>query len=315
MLKRAVAQASACGALLLIAHPAWSWNATGHRIAAAIAYDHLSPNAKARVDALLAMHPDYTTLLAGDSPSDQPADKQRRARAAFLAASVWPDTIRIDKRFYDDTQQNALPTPLLPGFPSMARHTNWHYIDIAISGEDGSPVQPTKSPNALTELRRILKELRGSGSASVYDLPWLIHLEEDVHQPLHCVSRFLKSQPEGDGGGNKVYVRPGRTLHAAWDGGAGSDSTDAYVNRMASELAAEFASKHASSVSKDPKKWIQEGVELAKHEVYTFGVETGSPEHPVVLTQQYETNMRRVARERIALAGFRLAAVLNEKLK
>jgi S1/P1 Nuclease len=309
MLSRVVAQVSACGALLLIAHPAWSWNATGHRIAAAIAYDHLSPNAKARVDVLLAMHPDYATLLARDAP----ADSQDRARAVFLAASVWPDTIRIDKRFYDDTQQNALPTPLLPGFPSMARHTNWHYINIAISGEDGSPVQPTESPNALTELRRILKSLRASGLASVYDLPWLIHIEEDVHQPLHCVSRFVKSQ--GDEGGNKVYVQPGRTLHAAWDGAAGSDSTDAYVNRMASELAAEFAPKNASSVSKDPKKWIEEGVELAKHEVYTFGIETGTPEHPVVLTEQYETNMRRVARERLALAGFRLAAVLNEKLK
>ncbi|HEY6387144.1 MAG TPA: S1/P1 nuclease [Candidatus Acidoferrum sp.] len=318
-LDRMMAQALACGALLVIGHPAWGWNATGHRIAAAITYDHLSPNAKARVDALLAMHPDYAALLARDAPSDPPPDspydKQRRARAAFLAASVWPDTIRIDKRFYDDTQENALPTPLLPGFPSMARHTNWHYIDIAISREDGSPLQPTKSPNSLTELRRILKSLRASGSDSVYDLPWLIHIEEDVHQPLHCVSRFVKSQPEGDGGGNKVYVRPGRTLHAAWDGAAGSDSTDAYVNRMASELAAEFASKHNSRVSKDPKKWIEEGVELAKHEVYTFGVETGSPQHPVVLTEQYETNMRHVARERLALAGFRLAAVLNEKLK
>jgi hypothetical protein len=303
LLKRGVA-------IMLIAHPAWGWNATGHRIAAAIAYDHLSPNAKARVDALLAMHPDYATLLARDAPSDP----QGRARAVFLAASVWPDTIRIDKRFYDDTREDALPTTFLPGFPSMARHTNWHYIDIPVSG-DGSPVEPPKSPNALTELHRILKSLRASGSASVYGLPWLIHLEEDVHQPLHCVSRFVKSQPQGDEGGNKVYVQPGRTLHAAWDGAAGSDLTDAYVNKMASELAAEFAPKHASSVSKDPKKWIEEGVELAKREVYSFGVETGSPERPVVLTEQYEANMRHVARERLALAGFRLAAVLNGKLK
>jgi S1/P1 Nuclease len=296
--------------LLLAIHPAWGWNATGHRIAAAITYDHLSPKAKARVDALLAMHPDYVTLLARDAPSDP----QRRSRAVFLAASVWPDTIRADNRFFDDTRENALPTKLLPGFASMARHTNWHYIDMPVSG-DGSPVQPPKSPNALTELSRILKSLSASGSASIYDLPWLIHLEEDVHQPLHCVSRFVKSEPQGDEGGNKVYVQPGRTLHAAWDGAAGSDSTDVYVNKMASELAAEFAPKRASSVSKDPKKWIEEGVELAKHEVYSFGVETGSSERPVVLTQQYETNMRHVARERLALAGLRLAAVLNEKWK
>jgi hypothetical protein len=76
------------------------------------------------------------------------------------------------------------------------------------------------------------------------------------------------------------------------------------VNRIASELTAGFAPKHCSNVS---KKWIEEGVELAKSEVYTFGLETGSPERPEFLTEQYEMNMRHVARERLALAGFRLA--------
>ena len=300
--------------LLSLAPVASAWNATGHRIVAAIAYDHLSTAAKQRVDALLQKHPDYPTLLTTGAP----AEAQARARAAFLAASVWPDVIRNDDRFYDDTRENAKPTPLLPGFPYMARHTNWHYIDIPFS-PDGTALDPVKPPNALTELRRILKEINQPGDDLVpaYDLPWLIHVEGDVHQPLHCTSRFVKSQPKGDAGGNNVFVMPGRNLHAFWDDAAGSDTSDAYVNNFADEITAEFTQRRGqhTRVSKDPKHWIREGFELAKREVYTFGPETGSREHPIPLGEEYVSNTRRVARTQLAVAGFRLAAVLNEIFK
>jgi len=39
-----------------------------------------------------------------------------------------------------------------------------------------------------------------------YDLTWLIHLVGDVHQPLHCVARITKGDPEGDKGGNDVKL-------------------------------------------------------------------------------------------------------------
>ena len=176
---------------LLCALPALAWNGTGHRVCAAITYDHLTPQARAKVDELLRRHPDYATLLTRDSPPDPAA----RARAAFLAAATWPDTIRNDTRFYDDTKADAQPTPVLPGFPDMKRHTNWHYIDMPLSPE-GVPAHVEPPPTALSEMERILgKEIEP------YDLPWLIHMEEDVHQPLHTVSRFLRSQPMGDQGG------------------------------------------------------------------------------------------------------------------
>jgi hypothetical protein len=300
--------------LLSLAPAASAWNATGHRIVAAIAYDHVTSTARQRVDALLRKHPDYATLLTSGAPSEAAA----QARAAFLAASVWPDVIRNDSRFYDDTQENAKPTPLLPGFPYMARHTNWHYIDIPFS-PDGTPLEPARMPNALSELRRILKEINQSGNRFVptYDLPWLIHIAGDVHQPLHCTSRFLKSEPRGDAGGNDVFVMPGRNLHALWDDLAGSDTSDEYVNRFAAEVTAEFEQRQGQHphVLNDPKRWIREGFELAKREVYTFGLETGSREHPIALPEDYVPNARSVARTRLATAGFRLAAVLNEIFK
>jgi len=286
-----------CLALLFVALlPLQAWNGTGHRVIAAIAYDHLTSKAKARVDELLRQHPDL-----GRMPS----------RAAFLAASVWPDTIKSDNRFYDDTLPDAKPTPLLPGFPTMERHTNWHYVDIPFS-PDETPLEPASSPNALIELNRILKET----SLTIYDLPWLVHLEGDVHQPLHCASRFTKSQPKGDQGGNLVLVNPGRNLHSVWDGLAGSDSTDAYVDNYAAEVTVEFVKVNGSKpkLSLDPKNWVDEGFKLAQSEVYIFGNETGSRDHPIPLPEGYEAHARAIARVQLAKAGFRLAAVLNAKL-
>jgi hypothetical protein len=294
-------------ATLYTGSPSLAWNATGHRIIAAIAYERLNPGTRARVDLLLKHHPDYATLLTRDSPPDPEA----RARAAFLAASVWPDHIKGDRRFYDDTRKDATPTPLLPGFPDMARHTNWHYYDIPYA-PDGAQTEKQPPPNALSELRRLLRET-GTSPRDAYDLPWLIHLAGDVHQPLHCTSRFLKSQPKGDAGGNGVIVAPGGNLHFFWDSAAGSDGSDAYITRFAAEVTHEYPVPRR--LSKDPKKWIEEGFEIDKREVYSFGLESGSREHPIELSQAYQANAKRQARERIALAGYRLAAVLNEKLK
>jgi hypothetical protein len=283
-------------ALLLLTLPLEAWNATGHRIIAAIAYDHLTPQAKARVDELLKQHPDFANL-----PS----------REAFLTAATWPDTIRNDPRFFDDTAKDPKPTPLLPGFPSMARHTNWHYIDLPFS-PDGTPLEQPKKPNALVELRRMLKE----AGLSAYDLPWLIHLTGDVHQPLHCVSRFTRELPHGDQGGNLVFVTPGRNLHSFWDGLPGTDVSDTSVNRVAAGVAAELTAAKGPNprLSRNPKRWIDEGFALAQREVYTFGNASGTRENLIALPESYQTSARQIARTQLATAGFRLAEVLNEKL-
>jgi hypothetical protein len=302
-------------ATLSLATPAAAWNATGHRIVAAIAYDHLSWEARARVNQLMLLHPDYARLLTPDSPEDP----RPRARAVFIAAAVWADQIKGDPRFYDESRADAQPTPLLPGFPGMQRHTNWHYIDIPISG-DGTSGETEPPPHVLSELRRILNEIDRSPDDPVnppYLLPWLLHLVGDVHQPLHCSSRFLKSQPTGDAGGNFVIVSPGRTLHALWDDLPGSDISDAYVTRFAAEITQEYMNRSSAErrIILDPQTWVKEGFELAQRRVYTFGPQTGSRDNPLNLPAGYEENARRVARVQLATAGFRLAAVLNDKLK
>jgi hypothetical protein len=305
---RFVGTIAAWTATLFFTFPAFGWNATGHRIVAAIAYDRLTPQVRARVDDLLRKHPDYSRFA-----QNAPEDPAQRPRAVFIAAAVWPDNIKGDPRFWDDTHADAKPTDPLPGFPDMKRHTNWHYFDTPYA-PDGAHTEKQHRPNALTELPRLLKELpKESDAAAAYDIPWIEHIAGDVHQPLHCVSRFLKSAKQGDAGGNLVFISPRGNLHGLWDGAAGTDASDAYVTKYAAEAVMEYPAP--ASIEKNSKQWVAEGAALARTSVYTFGLENGTREHPLHLPESYVENARRVARVQVAVAGYRLAAVLNDRLR
>ncbi len=295
-------------AILTLALPAMAWNYSGHRIVAEIAYQRLTPQARLRVDEMIRRHPDFE-MIAHDAPADPGA----RAHYAFVWAASWPDQILSDSRFYDPARADSQPTPLLPGFPDMQRHPSWHYYDIPISG-DGTPVLQQQPPHLMTELPRLLAELTTvSPMQATYDLPWLVHLVGDSHQPLHATSRYLKSQPKGDAGGNFVFVQGGPTLHSLWDNAAAPrDLTYEEVVRYAREITAENPVPDPGSL--DPKNWIAESFELDKSTVYTFGLEAGTKEHPLVMPPGYEEKAKAIARQRVALAGYRLAAVLNRLL-
>jgi hypothetical protein len=300
---------------LLLALPASAWNYSGHCIVAEIAYERLTPQARARVDRMIRDHPDYNrifTLGAADATKSDPA---ALARYAFVHAAPWPDLIIYnDDRFYDELAPNAQPTPLLPGFPDMMRHRAWHYFDTPYSG-DGTAVIEQQPPHLMTELPRLLSEIGTVDSRqAAYDLPWLEHLAGDVHQPLHLTGRFLRSQPKGDAGGNFVFVEPGRTLHSLWDDAAAPrDLSDDDVVRYAREITAEYPAGPPPSL--DPTHWAAESFDLDKSAVYTFGLETGSKEHPLTLPPGYEERAKKIARQRVALAGYRLAGALNKLLQ
>ena len=294
-------------ATLALTFPAMAWNYSGHRIVAEIAYERLTPQARLRVDEMMRRHPDFE-MITHDAPTDPGA----RAHYAFVWAASWPDQILSDSRFYDPARADSQPTPLLPGFPDMQRHGTWHYHDIPISG-DGTPVLQQAPPHLMTELPRLLSELAMvSPLQATYDLPWLVHLVGDSHQPLHATSRYVKSQPKGDAGGNFVFVQGGPNLHSLWDNAAAPrDLPYEDVVRYAREIAAENPQEPGSL---NPKDWIAESFELDKSTVYTFGLDTGTKEHPLVMPPGYEEKAKSVARQRVALAGYRLAAVLNRLL-
>ncbi|MBB4370587.1 hypothetical protein GGD63_003382 [Bradyrhizobium sp. cir1] len=63
----------------------------------------------------------------------------------------------------------------------------------------------------------------------------------------------------------------------------------------------------------DPAVWAQESADLAKQFAYAPPVSMGK--NPPLLTREYETDAKNVARARAALAGARLANLIETALK
>jgi hypothetical protein len=280
---------AAVAVVLALAAPARAWNPHGHRVIAALAYPRLRPDVKRRVDALLALHPDHPRWVEGVPPGE-------RALAAFMRASNWADDLRER-----------------PG-PAADKHPDWHYVNVPFSA-DGTPTRPPAAPNVQTqigELRRRLADRSAPDQERSRALVWLLHLVGDVHMPLHCVARFDRLLPQGDRGGTLIRLsfNPRDHLHGFWDRALGDATGLAAARAEAARLPAAPAALVAVA---DEAVWVDEGFEAAKRWVYRPPVEAGPG--PFVLDVRYARDARALSAQRIALAGARLARLLDAALR
>lgn len=298
------------------------WDAIGHRAMAAIAYDRLRPATRSRVDALLRQHPDLAALGA-----DLDVATAAGIREVFLRASVWPDRIRNDPRFYRETDRSAVPTPLLPGFPTMAKREGWHYLSRSFS-TDGTPTIALAEPNVATMMPALADALADAAvpaSERAYNLSWIIHVVGDLHQPMHGTSRSAVATPSGDAGGNHVWVqlrgyeRDSINLHAVWDGWVGRVSRTLPIDDVAQALAAalpptsgDLHIPDGAALAGAVLAWADESATLARYVAYDLPPRQGAA--PPLLPDEYLRRGELIARQRLALAAYRLAALLEARL-
>jgi hypothetical protein len=319
-MKQSAAAALVFGLFLCIApQPAFAWDDFGHMEVAAIAWRKLDAPVRARVTALLQRNPMYKTWIID-------ATRRQRDQIAFVVAATWPDQIKSAPDYTSDGTNDGNRPPSDPqaaqniGYADHFRHKYWHFIDMPFS-PDNTPLQQPTAPNAQTQIagfRAALADPAVSDDIKSYDLAWLLHLVGDVHQPLHATSRFLyPTKPNddgGDAGGNSVKIDCGplceeNNLHWFWDDAGGiGDVKGAIV--AAGDLAP--ADPQLAAVA-DEKIWINESFELAKAHVYQPPVGAGLG--PFTLTDDYKAAAADLADQRIALAGARLANLLNAALK
>jgi hypothetical protein len=63
----------------------------------------------------------------------------------------------------------------------------------------------------------------------------------------------------------------------------------------------------------DASDWIQESFDIAKTTVYSSPI--GTTDGPFTITPGYKDKAQKIAAERVALAGERLANLINDELK
>jgi S1/P1 nuclease len=306
--------------LAVMTPPAYGWGDVGHMMVAFVAYQDLTGTAKGRVNALVRRNPKFSEWQRMVPKGTSKAD---RNMMLFMIAATWADQIKGDPDYTSDGSHNGnrpegSPDPTANrGYADKLMHKYWHFVDTPFS-TDGAALPPVPTPNAqerIMLLRGVLAS-KAKDPLKSYDLVWLLHLVGDVHQPLHCVTRVSATDRDGDDGGNGVKVLcegcPA-VLHSFWDGAAGSGrGAEAIAPAIAGGKKLPKADPVAAAKS-DVKDWIDESFELAKAKVYQSPVEAGSG--PFMLTAEYQGMAKTLAEERIALAGARLASLLNKELK
>jgi hypothetical protein len=141
-------------------------------------------------------------------------------------------------------------------------------------------------------------------------LRFLIHFIEDMHQPCHVGDNH-------DRGGNDTQVRyfdRGTNMHSRWDGGLlarMSDSEDHWLKELTVLPSAQRPDKGAAGTVED---WATESL-LAAREAYVDPLTGQRIKSGTKLGLDYHNKNIPIVKERMYLAGMRLAKVLNECLE
>ncbi len=264
---------------ILFSTTTFAWNSVGHRLVAQIAYDQLTPEAKAKVDAL--------TAVMFHSPYPD---------ARFARAAVWPDQYR-----HKNTSTFT-----------------WHFIDMPIV-KDNVKAPMLSQYNVVWGIMQAEKTLEnsvGNTYERAKYLSFLVHFIGDIHQPLHCVSLYNTHFPSGDRGGNDYVIHSpvANNLHGLWDEGVGLFAPNPVqyqfhyyeIQKLATDWMRQYPRSFfgARITEQSPQTWAQENHQIAANFVYSIPMNTAPS---AAYTQQGQT----IVREQVVLAGDRLADVLN----
>jgi hypothetical protein len=308
--------------LSCLPQPLLAWNGTGHELVAGIAWDNMSPETQQKAIALLKSAPKDACLLDLFPMDSRPlADRQREF---FMQAATWPDVVR-------PKGQND-PRPC-----TRFHEAIWHFVDRfwkGISGatDSNAPTDDTDIPLATTNAVERLTTFRGTVNCDTCATPaeratqlaWILHLTGDIHQPLHAESRVTGASPAGDRGGNNFLLAPKSIspLHTFWDRIIDNSILEkpaehppnkqiVYLDRVIGMIVHDHpkVSEAARLKPGDFEAWSREGFETAKSTAYPASLHEKQTPDPA-----YKKQVFSIADEAIALAGYRLADLLETTL-
>ena len=301
-----------------------AWGCKGHQTVALIAVKHLTPAAKQLAATLLAVDP-------GRKNSGTPCGTT--GLDALAAASTWADAVRIhgkdDGFHYIDIPRGA------------SRE--------AISSVCGTPRSCVTS--AIADQVAIVEDKNADPQARAAAIRYIIHLVGDLHQPLHCTTNgdrgancvpvgYFKSKPHPNKQSTTDLDDYNPNLHAVWDkqivekdmAAHGAATAEAYANVLDAAFATEIAIWKTQGIHLED--WAWDSHEHAEDIAYgdlpkAVPVDAHPDADPsacadnnrignrmlhkhIILGQPYQDQAASVVEERLAMAGIRLAVVLNE---
>ena len=309
-----------------------AWDGVGHRLTAAVALNFLSESTQSKLLALLQSHPRYQVDFIEAMP-DFVASADDRAKAQWLLgqAAYWPDIAR--------------------GLPEAERQRFnrgwWHYTDgawvrgsapfqgniyINVQAANDIPGVPSASVRDEDAVSNIVTGIDFNTWVLANDqlpdeeravaLCWVLHLMGDIHQPMHTGSLFSETTFEqGDLGGNRIPIGD-KNLHAIWDQALRDDGIATSLPIIIQEISG-FTAPRIQGVDSDWTQWMNESRQILSSFVYTDAIRSATRAADAAkaeeiasteLTTDYIDQMKQISRQRLGLAGLRLAIWFENSL-
>lgn len=293
--------------------PAFAWDDVGHKTIAYIAWQKMTPQARAQAIKILRSAPEDSNI--GAYFMNTARELSAREQDYFMLMSTWSDIIR-DKDFQTRYKKY--------------HHGPWHYLDTFWrDGANGKPELVTGmedgKENAVERLFFFDKMLRDSAASNedkAVALAWILHLAGDIHQPLHASGRVTSEEPKGDQGGNTFLLTPKDTprdksenLHWFWDSiivrniPRGASCDDDFISMVAGQVMKKYPEAEFANRLEPGKfdEWQQESYRIAATKLYPATLKRYEAPSPA-----YRRMALQISEQQMALGGYRLGAMLNQ---
>ena len=252
-----------------------AWGPKGHAIIGDLAASHLTPVTKANIQ----------LLLGNDS---------------LASVASWADQVRKD---HDESY-------------------NWHFVDIpkdapgfseerdCFRPQDKHKDAQTDHHNCVVDriemFQKTLADENASRTERVEALKWIVHFVGDMHQPLHAIEEAR--------GGNDIKLPVFGSakcgdydcnLHWTWDTlllEHTGYSEEEYVQRLQKLIEQDRLAQQAQGT---PEEWANESHVQARQIM---------EQKPAAIDEPYYQAHIELVNKKLALAGLRLAALLNDTL-
>ncbi len=264
--------------LALYSLNAYSWGNIGHQTIGEIAERNLTPE----------VHQAVIDILGPEK---------------MAISAVWADDVRDD--------------------PDYETFAPYHFISLDDGNYESSKPNVKDSVTILKKVPELLKNKETPRGLKIVALKYLIHIVGDVHQPLHVGKKE-------DSGGNSCQVfwdKQNLSLHQLWDGKlieydiiklrTGHSPLRNY-NFMNYTNDIIKLNPLPNNINLDFYQWIQESLTLRKS-AYPSNAPSDfckrdSSEFPLI-DDDYKIKGALITRDRLYLAGLRLAHLLNDIFK
>ena len=308
-----------------------AWDSVGHRLSAAVALEFMETETIDELLRILQAQPRYQQDFLEQVPDyvDQ-SNTMELALWLLGQAAYWPDIARG----LPDSERQRYNRP------------SWHYTDGAwvrdsspfqgnvyvgiepftdIDGPSGESIRTEQQVNNIVTgidyNAAVLTDANAPMAERAVALCWVLHLIGDIHQPLHTGSLFSATLfARGDRGGNAIPIGESN-LHSRWDRALAEGGVAAELPLLI-ERVSRFSEPPIKGVESDWTAWMNESRGSLKSIVYTEAMReaivaadsSGSELGTHTLDAAYVTQMQSISRQRLGLAGLRLAIFFENEL-